>query len=55
LGAYLWEHRREALADALKDLLSRGKGWVTRYKQGAAALLRAYPDLEVAARLATAI
>ena len=25
LAAYLWDHRREALADALKDLLSRGK------------------------------
>jgi hypothetical protein len=55
LAAWLWEHRREALADALKDLLSRGKGWVTRYKQGASALHRAYPDLEVGLRLATAI
>lgn len=55
LAAYLWDHRREALAEALKDLLSRGKGWVARYKQGAAALLKAYPDLEIAARLATAV
>jgi hypothetical protein len=55
LCAYLWDHRREGLAEALKDLLSRGKGWVSRYKQGAAALVRAYPDLEVSERLASAV
>lgn len=55
LAAYLWDHRREALAEALQDLLSRGRGWVARYRQGAAALRRAYPDLEVAERLATAV
>ena len=54
LCAYLWDHRREALAEALKDLLSRGKGWVSRYKQGAAALHKAYPEIEVSARLANA-
>lgn len=55
LCSYLWDQRREALAEALTDLLSRGKGWVSRYKQGAAALHRAYPDLEVSARLASAV
>jgi hypothetical protein len=55
LAAYLWDHRREALAEALQDLLARGKGWVARYRQGAGALLRAYPQLEAAARLATAV
>jgi hypothetical protein len=55
LAAYLWDHRREALAEALKDLLSRGKGWVARYKHGAAALHRAYPQIEVGARLASAV
>jgi hypothetical protein len=55
LCAYLWDHRREALAEALKDLLSRGKGWVSRYKQGAAALHKAYPQIEVSARLASAV
>jgi hypothetical protein len=55
LTEYLWDHRREALAHALKDLLSRGKGWVARYRQGAAALHRAYPQIEASARLATAI
>jgi hypothetical protein len=54
LAAYLWDHRREALAGALQDLLARGKGWVARYQQGAAALQRAYPQIEVSARLATA-
>jgi len=34
--------------------LSRGKGWVARYKQGAAALHKAYPEIEVSERLATA-
>jgi hypothetical protein len=55
LAAYLWDHRREALAEALQDLLSRGKGWVARFKQGAAALHKAYPDIEVSARLASAV
>jgi hypothetical protein len=55
LAAWLWDHRREALAEALKDLLARGKGWVARYKQGAAALHTAYPQIEVSARLATAV
>ena len=55
LCAYLWDHRREALAEELQDLLSRGKGWVARYKQGAAALHKAYPELEVAVRLASAV
>jgi hypothetical protein len=55
LATYLWDHRRDALAEALTDLLSRGKGWVARYKQGAAALHRAYPQLEVSAKLAGAV
>jgi hypothetical protein len=49
------EHRREALAAALQDLLSRGEGWVARPQQGAAALHKAHPELEVTARLATAV
>lgn len=55
LADWLWDHRREALAGALTDLLSRGKGWITRFRQGAAALHKAYPDIEVGARLATAV
>lgn len=55
LAAYLWDHRREPLAEALKDLLGRGKGWVARYRQGAAALQKAYPQIEVSARLASAV
>jgi hypothetical protein len=55
LAAWLWDHRREALAEALKDLLARGKGWVARYRQGAGALHRAYPEIDVSARLASAV
>lgn len=54
LAAYLWDHRRTALAEALQDLLARGNGWVTRFKQGAAALHKTHPELEVSERLATA-
>lgn len=55
LAAYRWEQGREALAEALTDLLSRDKGWVSRYRQGAAALRSAYLELEVSARLAIAV
>lgn len=44
-GAYLWDHRREPLDEALADLLSRGKGWTSRFKQGVQALNKAYPEL----------
>lgn len=43
------------LAEALKDLLQRGAGWVARYRQGAAALHSAYPGIEVSDRLASAV
>jgi hypothetical protein len=33
------------LDEALKDLLSRGKGWMTRFKQGVRSLNKAYPQL----------
>lgn len=42
---FLWDHRRESLEEALADLLTRGKGWRSRVKQGASALHKAYPDL----------
>ena len=45
LLSYLWEHRREQLQDALQDLLSRGKGWTSRLRQGVTALGNAYPAL----------
>ena len=47
LLAYLWDHRREPLDEALKDLLSRGKGWMSRFKQGVQALNKTYPQLAV--------
>src|SRR5574337_1289866 len=49
LLGFLWEHRRDALEEALSDILTRGKGWQARLKQGAAALRKAYPDLPAAA------
>ncbi len=44
LLAYLWDYRREPLEDAFKDMLSRGKGWVSRLRQGVQALHQAYPE-----------
>jgi hypothetical protein len=55
LLAYLWEHRREPLDEALQDLLSRGKGWSSRFKQGVQALNKAYPKLAAGEMLLSAI
>lgn len=46
LLAYLWDHRREPLDEALQDLLSRGRGWVARLGFSARALHKAYPEIE---------
>lgn len=54
LLAYLWDHRREPLDEALKDLLSRGKGWMSRFKQGVQALNKAYPQLAAGEMLLSA-
>jgi hypothetical protein len=51
LLAYLGEHRPAELAQAQKDLLSRGRGWVGRFRQGRAAVLKRYPELEGLAAL----
>jgi hypothetical protein len=48
---FLWDHRRHSLEEALSDILTRGKGWHARLKQGAAALHKAYPELPVGVRL----
>lgn len=52
---YLWMYRQAHLGETVLDLLGRGPGWVGRFQQGVGALLRAYPQLEVAAALAGAI
>jgi hypothetical protein len=52
---YLAEHREDALGAALDDLLSRGKGWRSRFAVGAQALARAYPQLDAVHHLAQAI
>lgn len=51
LLAVLWRHRREALQEALDDMLSRGRGWQSRFRQGVQALLQSFPTLEAAAIL----
>lgn len=45
LLSFLWDHRRETLDESLADMLTRGKGWLARLKQGAMALHQAYPEL----------
>ena len=46
--AFLAEHHRESLDEALRDMLRRGRGWQSRLAAGAAALTRAYSDLTIA-------
>lgn len=48
LLGFLWGHRRESLDESLADMLTRGKGWVARLRQGATALQKAYPELPAA-------
>lgn len=45
LLAYYREHGKWDIDEAWVDLVSRGKGWVRRAKQGVAALDRFYPDI----------
>jgi len=42
------------LDEALKDLLSRGKAWVSRFTQGVRALNKAYPQLAAGEMLRSA-
>ena len=51
LLSWLWEHRRHEVEQAHDDLLARGRGWKSRFRQGVAALGKAYPDLEAATAL----
>lgn len=46
LLAYYREHRPWEIDEAWADLVSRGKGWQLRARQGVAALDRLYPDIE---------
>ncbi len=45
LLAYYREHGKWDIDEAWTDLVSRGKGWVRRAKQGVEALDRFYPDI----------
>lgn len=51
LLSFLWEHRLESLEESFADMLTRGRGWRSRLKQGATALQKAYPELPAAAWL----
>lgn len=51
---FLWDHRRESLEEALADMLTRGKGWRARLKQGAAALYKSQPNVAAGLRLVEA-
>lgn len=51
LLAYYRQNRQWEIQAALEDLMSRGKGWVTRLERGLNALDRQYPELEVQAWL----
>lgn len=51
LLAVLWQWRRESLAEALDDLLARGRGWQSRFRRGARTLLEGWPSLEAAPML----
>jgi len=52
LLAYYREHRPWEIDEAWADLLSRGKGWSRRARQGIAALDTFYPDIDAGKRLA---
>ncbi len=49
---WLSERRPEELKVAWDDMLSRGKGWRARLKQGVLALYKSYPEMKAAAALA---
>jgi hypothetical protein len=51
LLAWLVEHRPSELRRARDDLLSHGRGWVSRFKEGLAALDKKYPELQAASAL----
>lgn len=43
---YFKDHRTWEIKEAYEDLLSRGKGWVSRLERGLAAVEKAYPIIE---------
>jgi len=45
LLAYLWEYRRTLVEAALEDLRGRGRGWTSRFADGAKALMKARTEL----------
>lgn len=55
LLAYLWEHRRSALEDAVADVRSRGPRWRSRLTQGAEAVMAQHAELAGMPGLARAL
>jgi hypothetical protein len=55
LLAFLWESQPEHLEELLHDLIARGKGWRSRFRDGSNALKRQYPDQPVSAHLVDAL
>lgn len=53
LLSYLGQYRQDAVIQAAEDLRSRGKKWVSRFKEGVQALIVSYPQVaEMVKRLA---
>ena len=44
---YYKDNRTWEIKEAYEDLISRGKGWVSRFERGLAAIEKSYPELEV--------
>ena len=44
---YFKENRRWEVQEAYDDLISRGKGWISRFERGLAAIEKAHPQLAV--------
>jgi len=44
---YFKENRIWEIQAAYKDLINRGKGWLSRFERGQKAIEKAYPDIEV--------
>lgn len=46
LLSYFKENRTWEIKDAYEDMMSRGKGWVSRFERGLKAIEKAYPEIE---------
>ena len=44
---YFKDNRTWEIQAAYEDLMSRGKGWVSRFERGRKAIEKTYPEMEV--------